>query len=171
VEALTITVSNAWHGVQQVLGKRNRQPRPEIVIGAGHSTHASLIAGAWRHRARSIVLMNPSFPYALFDLCIVPKHDKVQARPNVLQSVGALNQVQVSTRRDPKLALILLGGPSRHFQWQHECVLTQIRKLLEARANDARARGAGECSIDEIRRHSLRLVDSKARPSIVGLGH
>ena len=135
VEALTITVSNAWHGVQQVLGKRNRQPRPEIVIGAGHSTHASLIAGAWRHRARSIVLMNPSFPYALFDLCIVPKHDKVQARPNVLQSVGALNQVQVSTRRDPKLALILLGGPSRHFQWQHECVLTQIRKLLEARAS------------------------------------
>ena len=133
LEAFTINVNSAWHGARQVLARGTNRPRPALIIGAGHATHAGLIVGAWRYRARSIVLMSPSLPHALFDLCIVPEHDGVRPRSNVLHSFGALNRVQVSTERDPTLALILLGGPSKHHQWQQDEVLNQVRALVSAR--------------------------------------
>ena len=133
IDALTIKVNGAWHGARQVLGQHGS--RPAILIGAGHATHGGLLIGAWRHRARSIVLMNPSLPCALFGLCIVPEHDGVRPRANVLQSLGALNRVQVNTQRDAKLALILLGGPSRHCPWDQDALITQIRELVSARTS------------------------------------
>ena len=134
VNDITIEVRGIWHGIRQVLAAGKSGPPPALVIGAGHSTHAGLIFGARRHRARSIVLMNPSLPYGLFDLCIVPEHDGVRAHANVLHSFGALNRIQASTRRDPELALVLLGGPSRHLEWQQELLIAQIRQLVSARA-------------------------------------
>ena len=131
VEALTVKLNGGWHGARQVLGQR--PPRPALIIGAGHATHGALIVGAWRHCARSIVLMNPSLPCALFDLCIIPEHDGVRPRPKVMQSLGALNRIQVSTQRDAALAVILLGGPSRHCLWEQDAVLKQILKLVGAR--------------------------------------
>ena len=117
-----------------MLTRGSAHPPPALIVGAGHATHAGLIIGAWRHRARSIVLMNPSLPRMLFDLCIVPEHDGVKPRANVLQSLGALKRIQAATRRDPKLALILLGGPSRHHGWEQDTLLTQIRELVDSRS-------------------------------------
>ena len=133
LNAITIEVNGARHGAQQVLARRGAQPPPALIVGAGHATHAALVIGAWQQHARSIVLMSPSLPIALFDLCIVPEHDGVRPRPNVLQSVGALNRIQASAQRDPKLALILLGGPSRHHVWEQDALFAQIRELVNAR--------------------------------------
>ena len=131
VDVLTVKVNGGWHGAQQVLSQRT--PRPAVIIGAGHATHGALVIGAWRHHARSIVLMNPSLPCALFDLCIIPEHDGVRPRPNVMQSLGALNRIQANTQRDPTLAVILLGGPSRHYPWEQDALLKQILELVGAR--------------------------------------
>ena len=36
--------------------------------------------------------MKPYFPYGMFDLCIVPKHDK-PLQKNIIVSFGALNAI------------------------------------------------------------------------------
>lgn len=133
VNAVTIDANGAWRGARNILGRTTSSARPQLIIGAGHATHAALIMGAWRYRARSIVMMTPSLPYALFDLCIVPEHDGVQQRANIVYSNGALNRIQVSTDRTPTLALILLGGPSRHYRWDQDIILKQVNELIVAR--------------------------------------
>jgi mitochondrial fission protein ELM1 len=77
--------------------------------------------------------MSPSLPYALFDLCIVPEHDGARHRANIFHTTGALNRIQISSDRTPTLALILLGGPSRHYQWDQHVILEQINELIAAR--------------------------------------
>jgi mitochondrial fission protein ELM1 len=133
VNTVTIDSNGAWRGVRNVLARTASSARPQLIIGAGHATHAALILGAWRYRARSIVMMSPSLPYALFDLCIVPEHDGIRQRKNIVYSIGALNRIQVSTDRDPMLALILLGGPSRHYRWDQHIILKQVNELIAAR--------------------------------------
>ena len=133
VNTVTIDVNGAWHGARNVLGRAASSPRPQLIIGTGHATHAALVVGAWRYRARSIVMMSPSLPYALFNLCIVPEHDGISQRANIVYSTGALNRIQVSTDRNPTLALILLGGPSRHYRWDQRIILKQVNELIAAR--------------------------------------
>jgi hypothetical protein len=77
--------------------------------------------------------MTPSLPCALFDLCIVPAHDRVRERNNILQSSGALNRIKPSTQRESKLALVLLGGPSKHHMWDNDTMLAQLQTLINAR--------------------------------------
>ena len=71
----------------------------------------------------------------MFDLCIVPEHDNLRPRDNVVHSVGALNRVLPGTQRDPKLAMILLGGPSRHHAWEQDILFAQIRQLVTTKTS------------------------------------
>ncbi|MEZ5579447.1 MAG: ELM1/GtrOC1 family putative glycosyltransferase [Candidatus Competibacteraceae bacterium] len=57
-------------------------PVPDLLVGAGPGTHLSLLAA--QRRARAVVLMRPSLPLALFDLCLIPEHDTPPVRVNVL---------------------------------------------------------------------------------------
>lgn len=142
VHCTQVAVSGAIAGALDALAARGRR-RPSLVIGAGHATHLALIAAARRYRARSVVLMNPSLPRRLFDLCIVPRHDAVRGGGNVLLSLGALNRMQAATApRDAREALVLLGGPSRHHAWDDAAMLEQIRALAVA-APDLRWVAAG----------------------------
>lgn len=131
VDCVLVPLPGAVSGALDVLAPRGRAT-PSLVVGAGHATHFALIVAARRYRARSVVLMNPSLPRRLFDLCIVPVHDRVGAASNVLLSLGALNRMRPSTARDPHAALVLLGGPSRHHAWDDAAVLDQIRRLAAA---------------------------------------
>jgi mitochondrial fission protein ELM1 len=105
-------------------------PRTRVCVGAGHGTHLALIISARRAGARSVVLMKPSLPRSLFDLCIVPRHDGVQEGGNVLNSLGVLNRMRPDGARDPDQALILLGGPSRHHEWNDDLLLQQVIELV-----------------------------------------
>ena len=53
----------------------NQLSKPDLVVGAGHSTHLAILAARRAHGGKAVVLMKPSLPTSLFDLCIVPKHD------------------------------------------------------------------------------------------------
>lgn len=131
VDCTPVHTPRALHGALASLAVRER-PRPSLLIGAGHATHLALLVAAHRHRARSIVLMSPSLPRRLFDLCIVPEHDAVPASDNVLPSLGALNRIRPCAERDPLEALVLLGGPSRHHDWDDAAMLEQIGALVAA---------------------------------------
>ncbi len=106
-------------------------PDPELLLGAGHATHLSLLAARRARGGRAVVLMKPSLPLRFFDLCIIPRHDAVAPSGRVLVTRGALNRIRPADEKDTRRGLILLGGPSRHYAWSDETVLQQVRAITE----------------------------------------
>jgi mitochondrial fission protein ELM1 len=128
----------AWRAWLAWLLKRfpgNSHPAPDLILGAGHATHATLLAARRAHGGRTVVLMKPSLPRRCFDLCILPRHDGVAADTRTLLTEGALNRIQPATTPDARQGLlrhglILVGGASPHFAWDSDVVRTQIESLL-----------------------------------------
>ncbi len=108
-------------------------PAPDLLVGAGHATHWHLLAARRAFGGRAVVLMQPSLPLRLFDLCLIPEHDRPRRAANVLRTRGVLNPLRRSADRDPRRGLILLGGPSPHYRWDDGAMLAQIDALLAAR--------------------------------------
>lgn len=109
--------------------------RPDLLIGAGHATHLTLLALRRLYRVPAIVLMKPSIPMGFFDLCLVPEHDQPPKRPNIIATHGALNRMQPGDKV-PDSGVILIGGPSRHYRWDEAGVLNQVQALLESEPRD-----------------------------------
>lgn len=110
-------------------------PPPDLILGAGHRTHLPLLAARRAYGGRTVVLMKPSLPLALFDLCLIPAHDRPPIRANVVSTKGALNTVVPSNAHDMSRGLILVGGPSRHFHWDNAGVAEQIRAIVAQETN------------------------------------
>ena len=108
----------------------NTPPNPDLIIGAGHATHLTLLAARRAHGGRSVVLMKPSLPRRCFDLCILPRHDGVAADAHTLATEGALNRIRPATGRDSSQGLLLIGGASKHFEWDSDAVQVQIKSIL-----------------------------------------
>ncbi|HNQ04571.1 MAG TPA: mitochondrial fission ELM1 family protein [Thiobacillaceae bacterium] len=108
-------------------------PSPDLLIGAGHATHLPMLAARRAHGGRIVVLMRPSLPLALFDLCLIPEHDAPPSRPGVLSTVGVLNPLTASGTHAGNRGLILVGGPSPHFHWDSPAIIRQIGELAHSR--------------------------------------
>ncbi len=106
----------------------NGLANPDLIIAAGHATHTALLAARRQRGGRSVVLMRPSLPLSLFDLAIIPRHDRPPLRQQVLVTEGSLNRIRPVERRD-QLRLILLGGPARGRRWDGRAVLEQLKAL------------------------------------------
>lgn len=107
-------------------------PAPNIIIAAGTGTHRLLLSLRRKQNVLTVVLMRPSFPVNWVNAAIIPAHDSPPDQPGVLVTQGAINAIKPlakQTREDE--ALILLGGPSRHFSWDDEIVYEQIAALSE----------------------------------------
>lgn len=100
-------------------------PRPDLLVGAGHATHPSLLALRRAAGGRALVLMRPSLPGRWFDLCVVPGHDPLPSG-EVLVTRGVLNRVRPGPVKDPRQGLILVGGPSAHHGWNGAALAEQI---------------------------------------------
>lgn len=109
--------------------------RPALLIGAGHATHLTLLALRRFYRAPAVVLMKPSISTGFFDLCLIPEHDQPPPRPNIIATRGALNRMQPG-EKVPGSGVILIGGPSKHFDWDEAAVLNQVEALIAARPRD-----------------------------------
>lgn len=107
-------------------------PPPSLILAAGHGTHRLLLALRRRLGVPAVVLMKPSFPLAWVDGAIIPAHDNPPLKPHVLAVQGVLNSASpASVRTTDKKALILAGGPSRHFRWDSEALAWQIQCLCQ----------------------------------------
>ena len=110
-------------------------PHPNIILGAGHKTHWSVLLAARHYQAFSTLVMKPSLPLSWFDAIICPEHDQVSPAENILNTFGPLNCVippedsQDITPRSKHL--ILVGGPSRHFRFDTHSLLNQIQQLCQ----------------------------------------
>ena len=107
-------------------------PAPDLIIGAGHRTHWSLLAAKRACGGKTVVLMKPSVPSQLFDLCVVPEHDRVGVSSNILITTGVLNPIQPALQASPEKGLFLIGGPSKHHGWNTDELLRQIDAVLQA---------------------------------------
>jgi mitochondrial fission protein ELM1 len=107
-------------------------PDPDLVVGAGHATHFSVLAARRARGGRSVVLMMPSLPLRLFDLCLVPEHDDPPESTRVAPTVGVLNPVRPAAKADRSRGLILIGGPSAHYDWNGPAMLEQVLRVVSA---------------------------------------
>ncbi|KAB2322374.1 hypothetical protein F8A86_03800 [Betaproteobacteria bacterium SCN1] len=106
-------------------------PAPDLILGAGHATHLTMLAARRTHGGRTVVLMKPSLPRRFFDLVIAPAHDGLKTDARTWATEGAINRIVPSTTSaQPAQGLILIGGPSPHFEWNNDAIQVQIRSLL-----------------------------------------
>lgn len=130
------------------------QAKPDVILAAGHRTHPPLLAAGWWTGAGTVVLMRPTLPGCLFDLCLVPRHDLPSGADDTrrrLVTEGAINRMRYLPAREAHRGLILIGGPSREHGWDGEHLLEQIRAVTGA--------------ADELTKREWTLTDSRRTPN------
>jgi mitochondrial fission protein ELM1 len=105
-------------------------PDPWLIIGAGHATHLPMLAARRARGGKAAVLMRPDLPKSLFDLCVIPEHDRPRPAANILVTRGSLNRVQAVCSQTHDRGLLMVGGPSKHYRWDHQGVLEQIAGVI-----------------------------------------
>ncbi len=119
-----------WHWLSGNFPNTSDLAQPDLIIGAGHSTHWAVKAASRATGAKSLILMTPSLPLGFFDFIVAPAHDKIKPAPNHFISVGALNRMKADVK-EPNTGLILIGGHSNHVQWDSDLLIEQIELLLQ----------------------------------------
>jgi mitochondrial fission protein ELM1 len=104
------------------------QPQPDLILGAGHGTHLALLAARRATGGKAVALMKPSLPLSLFDFIVVPEHDGVTPGPHTISTLGVLNPMQPGEKEADSL-LFLIGGPSKHVQWEDAVILQQLQAI------------------------------------------
>jgi uncharacterized protein len=105
-------------------------PLPDLIIGAGHATHLHVLAAKRAYGGKSIVLMQPSLPVAFFDLCLIPQHDEYQGRGTFIETRGVLNPIKPGGEHHHNKALLMIGGPSKHCEWDTLKLIAQVYELV-----------------------------------------
>ena len=106
-------------------------PAPDLLLGVGHRTHLPMVLARAVCGGKSVVLMRPTLPHSLFDLILVPHHDSCRQRSNVVVTNGLVCPSS-DADKTPSSGLILLGGTSRHFEWNIEQVMAQVAAIAHA---------------------------------------
>lgn len=106
-------------------------PKPHIIVGAGHATHLHLLLARRSYGGRTVVIMKPGLPTSLFDFCLIPDHDNPPITDSIIITRGALTAITPGNHHDPEQGLIMIGGPSRHYDWDNKLLLEQIRLILQ----------------------------------------
>ena len=103
-------------------------PPPDLLVGVGHRTHLPLVLARLVCGGRSVVLMKPTLPLRLFDLLFVPQHDRVRRGTRVVLTRGVICPTKVDDK-ESDAGLILLGGPSPHFEWSNRDIAKQVGSI------------------------------------------
>lgn len=106
-------------------------PAPDFILGAGHRSQWPVLRARRLFGGRSVVIMKPSLPLSWFDFAIVPEHDQPPPLQNVILTRGALAEPLPDLPAEPHRALLLLGGPSKHFHWDTAKVFAVTEQLLK----------------------------------------
>ncbi len=131
---IDVEVSNALEALMSYLtgtwGLGAGLPLPDLIVGAGHATHLHMLAAQKAYGGKTIVLMQPSLPVKMFDLCIIPEHDQYQGSGTFIQTKGVLNPIQSEGEHYQNQALIMIGGPSKHCDWDTLKLIAQVYELV-----------------------------------------
>ena len=139
-------------------------PPPDLILAAGHTTHFAALAARRAYGGHIVVLMKPSLPLSWFDLCLIPEHDRPPARPNIVATRGAVTTVRHSDRHDPDTGLIVVGGPSRHYDWNSAHLIEQVQKVIQAQPTIRFTLGDSPRTPAETRQQLAELMGSGFLP-------
>ena len=114
--------------------------RPDLVVGAGHSTHGAMVGLGVLRRVPTLVIMRPSLPMGCFSRVVAPSHDLLgaTASPRLIPTFGPLCRKappwvsRRSTSQQWPRTLILLGGPSSHHSFDLAALQGHLALLLDA---------------------------------------
>lgn len=114
------------------LRQRYKSQRPDMVFGAGHSTHKYLLLSHWLFGAKTVLLMKPSLPISWFGRVLIPEHDGHYHHANVIATRGVINQIVPGQKKNNFKGLFLIGGPSKHYAWNNQELAQKIAAILSA---------------------------------------
>lgn len=135
VECIEVDIHTKGANWLDYLFGRNSQfsglPKPDLIIGAGSQTHATILAAGRATGAPTVVLMAPPRGICiLYNLCIIPEHDG-RSGSNIVRTKGALNLIEPGSRKSPNQGLFLIGGASAHHGWDGRQVVEQMTQILK----------------------------------------
>ncbi len=110
-------------------------PSPDLIIAAGHQTHLDSLQKRGRYGGKIILVMKPSLPSFLFDLSIIPSHDKIFFPKNIFMIHGSINKIENQKKQNKNTALILIGGPSKNYLWSSKNVINEINNIVSRNSN------------------------------------
>ncbi|MBR5879864.1 MAG: mitochondrial fission ELM1 family protein, partial [Akkermansia sp.] len=122
----------SWFGKLFYKGKELNLPHPDLILCAGHGTHLAALSLARHLRCLCMVCMRPSLPVGAFDLCITPRHDLpdgFEANGQIFPTNGAINGIRPNPDVPKTQTLVLIGGPSKSYNWDAELVLNQLSSI------------------------------------------
>ncbi|WP_027858060.1 mitochondrial fission ELM1 family protein [Marinobacterium jannaschii] len=134
VQVETVAALKPLQALLKLSAGRDRQLQADLLIAAGHRTHLSLLALKRASGAAAVLMMTPSLPKRLFDLCLIPRHDRPAIAPNVVETDGALNRMQAGSKQ-PRQGMVLIGGPSKHFGWDSAQLIAQLESICDGTTN------------------------------------
>jgi hypothetical protein len=104
--------------------------KPDLIIGTGHATHLHMIFSKILNGGKTVVIMKPSLPHSWFDLCLIPKHDAVPEKSGIFLTNGSINNIENEKKHKKNKGLIVLGGISKHFNWDNQALILQINNII-----------------------------------------
>ncbi len=110
---------------------REQQQKPDLLIGAGRAVQWAMLRTRWHLGGKAVVLMKPSLPLCMFDLILLPEHDRAPNRSNIFRTTGMLSPVTAG-EKDHCKGVIMLGGVNKHFHWDNDAVAEQVTTLTAA---------------------------------------
>ncbi|MCA9074309.1 MAG: mitochondrial fission ELM1 family protein [Planctomycetaceae bacterium] len=138
-----LDVPSRWESFRDWITRRSSLghalPRPKLILAAGQATHAAALSVRRSRGGRVVLLMRPSLPANWFDLCLIPDHDLGERKGNnddvhIVRTCGVLNSVQPASTPDVQRGLFLIGGPSKHHDWDDSSIDSQVREIVGASA-------------------------------------
>lgn len=119
-----------WHWLRGTWPLPRPGAPPALLVGAGRACQWPLLAARRRFGGRAIYCMKPGLPTGCFDLCLVPEHDGARRGVHVEPTLGVLNDLQRQDSARQDHTLLLIGGPSRHHQWDEPALLKQLASII-----------------------------------------
>ena len=105
-------------------------PLPDLLVGAGRKSQLGLLVAKRCFGGATVCLMKPSWPTALFDLCLIPHHDRPNHSKKIFHTIGVLNNLNPVDVTSSPMGITLIGGPSKHYNWDSGEFLTQISNIV-----------------------------------------
>ena len=158
ISIITINVTNQ-ESFSKIFSNQDQFDGPTILIGAGHEVYSKILQAKKYLKNTiskdlfSIAVLRPSYKLSSFDLIIAPEHDfrKKRIPENVIPFQGSLSATSQNPV-DENMAIIAIGGPSKHYKFDQEILIRQLQYILSVHP-----------------KHKFKIFNSRRTPEVLNL--
>ena len=155
---IAINVTNQ-ESFSKIFSNQDQFDGPTILIGAGHEVYSKILQAKKYLKKTiskdlfSIAVLRPSYKLSSFDLIIAPEHDfrKKRIPENVIPFQGSLSATSQNPV-DENMAIIAIGGPSKHYKFDQEILIRQLQYILSVHP-----------------KHKFKIFNSRRTPEVLNL--